>query len=167
MPRRKQTIWTTNVQKRLKRHRANGYGYSPQASEMQPPAERVLPSPRASVDGSRRWMRPVARMTPEPKNLQDERGRQQGARERGKEGGEGREPSALGKVKDAAGNDTPQDADALRHDGEHGPDEARDLRSEYDERVRPCSRASETAREKKKTHEDDKDRGDAQRHLAD
>ena len=82
-----------------------------------------------------------------------------------REGGE-REPGALGKVKDAAGNNAPQDADALRHDGEHGPDEARDLRGECGEKVRPCSRTSETVREIE-THEDDEDGCDAQRHLAD
>lgn len=36
---------------------------------MHPPAETVLPSPMLSTAGSSRWIKAVARMTPDPKNL--------------------------------------------------------------------------------------------------
>jgi hypothetical protein len=49
--------------------RPTGYGYSAQASGIQPPAESVLPSPILSTAGSSRWIKAVARITPDPKNL--------------------------------------------------------------------------------------------------
>lgn len=101
-------------------------------------------------------MNPVAKITPEPKNLQGGKKRQVVTSRCWRAGARAARSDSLGEFEDAAGHSTSQERHALRYDREERPDERGDLQKDAVRRITWRLLAAAA------THEDDEEPADAQ-----
>lgn len=80
-------------------------------------------------------MNPVAKITPEPKNLQGGKKRQVVTSRCWRAGARAARSDSLGEFEDAAGHSTSQERHALRYDREERPDERGDLQKDAVRRI--------------------------------